>query len=142
MAAVPVVVDASVTMAWCFADEQSPFTDRVLESLAETRAVVPALWQLEVANVLLLAERRGRLSLADAEGFLRRLQALPIEVDTNGIEEVFGRVLALGRQYQLSAHDAAYLELALRLGGRLATQDVDLRAAAADAGVTLSFADD
>ena len=77
----PVVIDASVTMAWCFDDEATPLTDGVLDRLREDEAVVPALWQLEVANVLLIAERRGRITEAQATRFLDLLMQLRIRVD-------------------------------------------------------------
>src|SRR5664279_2945569 len=77
----PVVIDASVTMAWCFDDEATPLTDGVLDRLREDEAFVPSLWQLEVANVLLGAERRGRITEAQATRFLDLLMQLRIRVD-------------------------------------------------------------
>jgi predicted nucleic acid-binding protein len=69
------VIDSSVAMAWCFEDEASDATDAVLDRLNEECAVVPAIWPLEVANVLLVAERRGRLSEAQASRFLELLSS-------------------------------------------------------------------
>ena len=58
----PFVVDASLTLSWCFADEATPYSRSVLAALDKTYAVVPALWPFEVANVLALAERHQRIT--------------------------------------------------------------------------------
>lgn len=76
------VVDASVVLAWCFADERSEFAYRILDLLEETPAVVPSLWFVEVANAVLVGERRKRLKPADAARFLMLLQALMVETDS------------------------------------------------------------
>ncbi len=129
------VIDASITMAWCFADETTPATESVLDLFSGDEAVVPAIWPLEVANVLLVAERRGRLSEAQATRFLGLLQQLPIEVDEGRID--LAGVLAAGRRHELSAYDASYLVLAERVGAPLATLDRRLCDAATRAGVRL-----
>ena len=129
----PLVVDASVTLAWCFGDEESPETESILDLLAEDTAVVPALWELEVANVLLLAERRGRLTEAQSARFMTLLQQLPILVDTASVDMT--AILATGRRHGLTAYDAAYLVLAEHEGLPLATCDSRLRAAAKAVGV-------
>jgi predicted nucleic acid-binding protein len=129
------VVDASVTMAWCFEDEATAATDVILDRLTGEDAVVPSIWPLEIANVLLVAERRGRVSEAQASRFVELLAALPIEVDD--VAPDLSAVLAAGRQHQLSAYDAAYLVLAERLGAPLATLDQRLVAVAEQAGVQL-----
>ncbi len=77
------VIDASVAMTWCFEDEASRESDAVLDMLRDEDAVVPAIWPLEVANVLLVAERRGRLSEAKANRFLELLSQLPIDVESS-----------------------------------------------------------
>jgi len=129
------VVDASVTMAWCFADEVTPATEAVLDLFGGDGAVVPAIWPLEIANVLLVAERRGRLSEAQASRFLDLLQQLPIEVDEVPVD--LAGVVATGRRHALSAYDASYLALAERTGAPLATLDRRLGEAAVRAGVPL-----
>lgn len=131
------VLDSSVTMAWCFPDEATPFTESVFDRLWETEALVPAIWPLEVANVLLVGERGGRLATVDTARFLRVLQGLPITVDTETSSRAFGPILLSARQNSLSAYDGAYLELAMRQALPLATMDQQLRAAAARAGVPL-----
>lgn len=133
----PFVLDASVTIAWCFEDETTPYTEAVLGLLANDTAHVPAIWPLEVANALLSAERRERLEPADTARFLELLRTLPIMVDTPQGERVFGSVVASARTYGLTSYDAAYLELAMREGLSLAAQDKRLVAAATAAGVVM-----
>jgi predicted nucleic acid-binding protein len=129
------VVDASVTMAWCFDDEATDFTDDVLDRLRTDEAVVPALWQLEVADVMLSSERRGRLSEAQATRFVELLGQLPIRVELEPIDS--SALLGIGRRHGLSAYDACYLLLAERLGVPLATVDEALAKAGRQAGVSV-----
>ena len=124
-------------MAWCFEDEASTYTEGALDQLREAQALVPVIWPLEVANVLLIAERRHRLNEAQAAHFAQLLQTLPILVEEADVARVLGPVLAVGRSHRLSAYDAAYLELAARHGLPLATQDARLRKAASNAGVAV-----
>lgn len=124
------VVDNSVVMTWCFQDEVSPYTEAVLDSLTETAAVVPAIWPLEVINVLLVAERKQRLHLADSIRFVSLLAQLPIMVDRSWPERLMKDWLAIGRAHNLSSYDTAYLELALRQGIPIATLDQRLLEAA------------
>jgi predicted nucleic acid-binding protein len=124
-------------MAWCFEDECDEYADAVLGVLGGTEAVVPAIWPLEVANVLLVAERRKRLRKADTARFVELLGGLPIVVEWMNSENVLTRVLANGREFRLSSYDAAYLELAMSQGLALATRDKALRAAAKKGGVRL-----
>lgn len=133
----PLVVDCSVTMAWCFEDECDELADAVLDALAAGETWVPSLWPLEVANVLVAAERRRRLTAADSARFVELLMGLPIVVDDRSHERALSQVLAAARQLGISVYDASYLELAMRLGASLATRDAQLRAAAATAGVPL-----
>jgi len=130
-----IVIDASVTMAWCFEDEATPAADDVLDRLCNDEATVPPLWQLEVANVLLVAERRGRISEAQASRFVGLLDQLPIRIDVDVEAFDFAGVLGVGRRHGLSAYDSSYLLLAERLGAPLATLDAALVAAGRAAGV-------
>ena len=109
----------------------------MLAGLADDEALVPALWPLEVANVLLVAERRRQLSRADALRFLELIAALPVEVDRAPTIREMGDVFALGHAHGLSAYDAAYLAVAARERLPLATRDGSLRAAARAAGVAI-----
>ncbi|MDQ6874636.1 MAG: type II toxin-antitoxin system VapC family toxin [Actinomycetota bacterium] len=131
----PFVIDTSVTMAWCFEDEATEETEAVLDKLRTDRAVVPAVWQLEVINVLLVAERRRRITEAKAARFLDLLLHLPILVDESPTDTT--AVLAAGRRHNLSSYDAAYLVLAEKLAAALATLDDGLRSASRGAGVPL-----
>jgi predicted nucleic acid-binding protein len=126
-----------MTLSWAFEGESTPFTVSVLKSLETLHAVVPALWPFEVANVLRTAERRGRMDAAAQAAFLERLRLLPIEIEHRPATWIAQQILPLARTYQLSAYDAAYLELAIREGLPLATLDGDLRQAASAAGVAL-----
>src|SRR5690242_261225 len=114
------VLDCSVTMAWFFRDETSAYAEAVEDSLAQAEAVVPAGWPLEVANTLVMGERRKRSTEAQAATWLNYLRALPIVVDDETAGRAWGDTLSLARAQKLSAYDAAYLELALRLGLSLA----------------------
>jgi predicted nucleic acid-binding protein len=128
-------VDCSVTMAWCFEDEKNPYADAILSALDETDALVPSIWPFEVANVLALSERAGRLDVARSAWFIRFLNDLPIRVDDRSTSSAFGDMLAVARAHDLTLYDAAYLEVALRNGVGLATQNNALRAAALRLGV-------
>src|SRR5438105_2157991 len=129
------VLDCSVTMAWYFRDEANAYANTVRKALSRARAVVPALWPLEVANILVLGERRGRSTEAEASKWLRYLQMLPIHVDDETGARAWSDILHVARSYDLSAYDAAYLELAIRLGLPLASLDDRLKTAADSAGV-------
>ncbi len=131
------VLDCSVTMAWCFGDEGTPYTHEVRDSLATTQAVVPSLWSLEVANATVVGERRKRLDEARSQRFIVLLNALPIVIDHESSGRAFGDIIHLARAHQLSAYDAAYLELAIRRGLPLACLDGKLKIAAMSAGVVL-----
>ena len=132
------VPDASATLTWCFEDEAMPWTDALLADLrAGGEAIVPAHWPAEVANALLTAVRRGRISREKANRFFVDLRAMPIRIDPQSDEGVFDRVFKLADQYSLTIYDAGYLELAIREGLPLATLDNDLRKAARASGVPL-----
>ncbi|MCS7221251.1 MAG: type II toxin-antitoxin system VapC family toxin [Anaerolineae bacterium] len=137
MNALRFVLDASIALAWCFEDEPSAYAERVLERLGEGEAYVPALWALEIGNALLSAERRGRLTPAESTRFLELLRQLPIHLEEMPLPRVWGEILTLARAYQLSTYDAAYLDLAMRLGLPLATLDDALHQAATHCGVKM-----
>ncbi len=132
-----IVVDCSVVMAWCFEDECDDYADAVLDAMIEEEAVVPAIWPFEVANVLLVAERGGRLTRADSHRFIALLGGLRIAVEDVSQARAFGPIVSAGREFGLSAHGAAYLELAMRCGAPLATRDGNLREACGQSGVQL-----
>jgi predicted nucleic acid-binding protein len=133
----PFVLDTSVALSWHFVDEVSAYADAVLDHLEEDSAVVPGLWSLEMANGLAIGERRHRISPANVARAVEESLALPISVHDVPLEQAMGSVLDLARTQGLTAYDAAYLDLAMRQGLPLATEDPDLRAAAARVGVSL-----
>ncbi len=131
------VIDNSVVMSWCFKDEAGAYADAVLEKLTAARAVVPAIWSLEVVNVLLVAERKERLKQADSTRFLTLLLQLPIETEKEWFQEAMPDLLAVGRDLGLSSYDLSYLDLAVRRNCPLATLDQTLIAAAEKTGVSI-----
>lgn len=130
----PVALDASVVVAWWSADTQYPVADAALERLAGDQAVVPAFWWFDVRQALLASERRQQRDATGTAAFLQRLGRLPVVVDGEPDEAA---LFDLARCHRLTIHDAAYLELALRLGVALATTSDDLTRTAPLAGVAL-----
>lgn len=132
------VLDASVSVAWCFPEESAAYAEGVLDLLSHgIEALTPAIWPFELANALLAGEGRKRLTVAQVTSVLQRIADLPITVDSLRVDRVFGQVLSVARQEQLTEYDAAYLELALREALPLATLDQGLRRAAQNAGIAL-----
>lgn len=124
------VVDNSVVMAWCFDEEGDNYAEAVLESLETGEALVPAIWPLEVGNVLLVAEKKKRLSPASVVRFLALLGGLPITVEQEAPERMLKEIVSLAREHGLSTYAASYLDLAMRLDLPLSTQDAALGKAA------------
>ena len=131
------VLDASVASVWFFEDEDTARADRVLGRLRETSGLVPPIWPLEVGNILLVGERRGRLTIEQTEMALTLLAGLPIVIDGANTLTSLAELLNLGRDHGLSSYDASYLALARREQIPLATLDARLAAAARAAGVEL-----
>ena len=131
------VLDASVTLAWCFKDESSDRADHVLDQLVHQRALAPPIWPYEVANALIVAERRKRLTARDTATALEMLAQLPVDVDHWRTEDIFGHIPAVARKYQLSAYDAAYVCLAKRENVPFATLDARLRKVAVKLSIPL-----
>jgi predicted nucleic acid-binding protein len=129
------VIDASVALAWCFEDESSVDADRVLARLEQEEALAPAHWPLEIANALRTAERRGRMEASELPRLRALLAALPVEIAPVELTTAIGGILEAARTYDLTAYDAAYLDLAAIRGLPLATVDERLRAACPRAGV-------
>lgn len=125
-----IVVDTSIAIAWCLADEESEIAGSALERVSAEGGAAPGHWPLEVANALLTAERRGRLDAAGVADASRLLDRLSIEIVPVELPTATRSVLDLARQQQLTAYDAAYLDLARFRDVPLATLDDRLRAAA------------
>ncbi|NMG59914.1 PIN domain-containing protein [Geitlerinema sp. P-1104] len=129
------VLDCSVAISWCLVDENNTYANRILALMSQSVAYVPGIWSLEVANTLLVAERRSRVTQEQSELAISLLQSLMIQVDKATERQALASTLKLGRQQNLAAYDSAYLELALRLELPLATLDVRLAEAAVRCGV-------
>jgi predicted nucleic acid-binding protein len=128
------VLDASVAVAWAFADEDHPVAAAALALIRNDEGCVPSLWWFEIRNVLIVNERRGRLRESDTALFLRNLARLPIVVDRAPEEAA---VLTLARRHGLTVYDASYLELAARHAAPLATLDTTLAQAAQRENIAL-----
>jgi predicted nucleic acid-binding protein len=129
------VLDCSAVLSWLFPDEGDPYGTALIEVVGDSRMYVPSLLWLEAANAFLIAERKGRLTVADTARMAAILEAMPTTTDTDPSESRFPEVMSLGRRYGLSAYDATYLDLALRRGLPIATLDSALMNAAQAAGV-------
>jgi predicted nucleic acid-binding protein len=129
------VLDCSVAVSWCFEDEAAEETDALLERARDEGAVVPSLWHLELGNVLLQAERRGRIHAADVTTRLALIGDLPILTDGETSLRALREILTLARAETLTTYDAAYLELSIRCGLPLATKDRSLQVAARRIGI-------
>jgi len=132
-----IVIDASVALAWCFPDEASEYADGVLVALDGRTAMVPAIWPVEVANALLVGERRKRIRQPEVRRFLDLLKGLSILEDGQPFADTVSNILPLAREHDLSAYDAAYLDVAVRHGAPLATLDAALQKACRAAGVKI-----
>ncbi len=132
----PFVLDASVSASWCLKDESNDRADTLLGMLLETEAIVPPIWPVEMANVLIMAERKGRMTDSDAIRTTELLLSLPIVVEETDIAVMSG-IRTLAREHQLTAYDSSYLEAAQRLNLPLETLDTKLRKAAGLSGVKL-----
>ena len=130
-----VVVDASMTVAWLFADERTDAAHAVMLRVVSGGAVVPSLWRLEVANVLRNAVRRGRCDDNYVDRSLEQLNQFPVEVDDETSMHAWSATRTLSREQGLTLYDAAYLELAIRKAQPLATCDAELIAAASRCGL-------
>ena len=130
------VIDSSITLSWCFEDERTDVTATLLYRVAETGALVPALWRLEVANGLQVALRCGRIDVAYRDATIANLRDLAIDVDPE-TDRAWSEILQLADRFRLTLYDAAYLELAQRRQLPLASLDNELRAAGQMLGVPL-----
>ncbi|MGA2575770.1 MAG: type II toxin-antitoxin system VapC family toxin [Bryobacteraceae bacterium] len=128
------VLDAPITASWAFDDEDHPDARLAFDRMRTEEAVVPCLWWFEVRNIVIVNERRRRITESGTGSFLLNLSLLQLRVDRSPDENA---VFRLARTHRLSVYDAVYLELAQRESLPLATLDADLRRAAAGEGVAL-----
>lgn len=130
------VLDASVTLAWCFPEEATPYTERMLDLMRNgAGATTPMIWPLEVSNVIRLSERRGRITLEEGERLIRFAHGLSIRVKLAHLDDIFGPIADLARSERLTVYDATYVHLAKVEGLPLASIDGSLSAAARRQGV-------
>ncbi len=132
------VLDASFAITWFFEDEASQETDRLFDEVGDRGAIVPNLWHIELANVLLQAEKRGRITAAEAAIRLSLIASLPISLDPETAARAWRDVLDIARREKLTTYDATYLELAIRRNIPLLTKDKDLAQAAKRRGILVS----
>lgn len=130
----PLVIDASVALCWCLADEEHTLADEAMRLTVEHGAVVPGIWWYEVRNALVTNERRGRIAASFSRARLVDLAVMRISCDHDHNDRI---VLDLAREHGLSVYDCAYIETALRRSLPLASLDRRLCDAAAASGVTL-----
>jgi predicted nucleic acid-binding protein len=130
------VLDCSISASWFLLDETNAAAQAVLERLTDEEAVVPALWTVEMVNVLLVAERRGRIPPSDAARALEVISHLPLVVEQADLATMKS-CSTIAKEYSLSSYDASYLEIAMRLGLPLATLDRELIAAARNSAIHL-----
>lgn len=128
------VPDASVAAAWILPDEAAAVADRALDQLGQEAAMVPGVFWDELRNLLLTAERRGRIDEGYSDASMARLRRLPIRCPGEPDDR---DVMALARHHRLTAYDASYLALAIREGCELASLDQHLNEAAVAEGVSL-----
>jgi predicted nucleic acid-binding protein len=118
-----IVIDASIALSWCFADERSDSSQKLLENVILNGALVPNLWHLEVCNSLLIGEIKGRITVESIVEQFKNFDELPIEVDLQTSHAAWGTIARIARNYKLTSYDAAYVELAQRHSIALATRD-------------------
>ena len=134
------VLDNSVSMRWYFGDgsvRDLAYANRVLDVMENSKVIVPATWGLEVGNVIARSESKSLVTIEASNKFIEMIKGADITVDAHTFEYALTRNLELARTYKLTAYDASYLELALRLRIPLATLDENLRKAAKKSGVKI-----
>lgn len=132
-----IVIDASVALSWCFADERTGPSQKLLERVILNGALVPNLWHLEICNSLLIGEIRGRITIESIVEQFKNFDEMPIEVDLQTSTAAWGSIARIARAYKLTSYDAAYVELAHRHSIELATRDKAMIKAAAGLQVPL-----
>lgn len=133
------ILDASVALGWFLDDPVPPYASHVHNELRRgARALVPALWQIEMANSFVVAERQRNITAADLDRCLYETEELLVDAIESGADFIsFKDAFVSARALHLTAYDAVYLETARRAGLPLATLDKSLRSAASRAGIEL-----
>jgi len=133
----PIILDCSVTASWFIPYEFSKSSFNIRDKIRERGAIVPTIWSLEVGNVLLISERRKRITKEQRQKALYILKDLPIKTDELTFKNAWFETIELAEKYNLTLYDACYLELVLRYNSILATFDNNLKQAAKLAGIVL-----
>ena len=133
----PIILDCSVAISWFIPDEFSKNSLDIRNKISEEGAIVPTIWSLEVGNVLLISERRKRITKEQRQKALYILKDLPIKTDELTFKNAWFETIELAEKYNLTLYDACYLELVLRYNSILATFDNNLKQAAKLAGIVL-----
>jgi predicted nucleic acid-binding protein len=129
------VVDASVTLAWIHAEERTSAINAIAERVAAEGCIVPSIWSSEIANAVVMAMRRKRMTQAGLDEALATLRRMPIKIEQTGRELAWRYALPMAIRHKLTVYDATYLELAVRKQLPLATLDDELIAAARAEGI-------
>lgn len=132
-----IVIDASIALSWCFADERNDASQRLLERVILKGALVPNLWHLEVCNSLIIGEIKGRISIESIVEQFKNFSDMPIEVDPQTSVAAWGSIARIARAHKLTSYDAAYVELAHRYSIELATRDEAMIKAATELKIPL-----
>jgi predicted nucleic acid-binding protein len=132
------VVDASMGVSWVCEDQATLESDALLNQVTSgVPVVVPSFWFLEMANVLLILQRRGKLTAAQKKFALEKLAAMQFTVDDEAASNAFGQINDLAERHRLTVYGATYLELALRRKLSFASRDQALKAAGKRCGLKL-----
>lgn len=131
----PIVLDASIVIAWCFDDDATGIADETIDRMKNAERWIPSLLQIEVTNTLSRIERKKQTTRRVVREFLGDFESMELEVDHEAGMRAFQEIYGLCQEFGLTAYDAVYLELAMRKGAVLATLDQELRRAAVKAGV-------
>ena len=129
------MIDSSVALNWVMPDEDRTLAEALMDSVSVTGAVIPALFQIEVGNTLLVGVRRRRIAAHYVQRALDLIRQLPLDMDRSSADYVWSTTIDLAAAYGLSLYDATYLELAIRSELPLATLDTKLSEAARIAGL-------
>lgn len=132
------VLDDSVVLSWCLADEDDALASRAMKLAIDHGAIVPGIWWYELRNALVVNERRGRIDAEGVRATLADLGEMRIALDSDHDDRI---VLDLAQRHDLSVCDAAYLEVAMRRGLPIASLDLRLRRAAAASRIALIESD-
>ena len=130
------VIDCSMALSWCLPDETSAAADRFFSAQQDLSLLVPGLFWYETANALTMAVRRKRITVRQASQIAQLLRSLPLTTSPSS-PQTLTRLLPLTATHNLSAYDAAYLDLAITQKAALATTDTQLQTAAQQATITI-----